>query len=51
MGASQIKATRTRVGEDVVDLVGRQAEVDRDRDGAEMVTREQRLDELDPVVE
>ena len=42
---------RTRVGEDVVDLVGREAEVDRDGDRAEMVTGEQRLDELDPVVE
>jgi hypothetical protein len=39
------------VAQDVGDLVGGQAEVDRHRDRAEHVDREQRLDELEAVVE
>lgn len=42
---------RTRIGQYVLDLVGGQTEVDRDGDGAASMTSEQRLDELDPVVE
>ena len=41
----------TRIGEDVVNLVGGQTKVDRDRHGGNAVTGEQRLDKLDPVVE
>ena len=42
---------RARVSQDVLDLVGRQAEVDRDRDRAEPMTGQKCLDELDAVVQ
>ena len=41
---------RARIAEDVVDFIGRQAEIDRNRYRRQAMTREQRLDELDPVV-
>jgi hypothetical protein len=44
------RGDRFRVGEDVLDLLGGEAEVDRHRAGAELLNPEEGLDELDAVV-